>query len=78
LLYNNKSLTKITTENNKSIEKSIIDFQVILCPITLLRLNSSKCSNCQYCKMTASKHNTGRTLTTLVCLYGSEKECDEK
>jgi len=74
LLYNSKSLTKTAVENRKPK----INYREILCPNTLLSLNSSNCSKCQYCKMTASGHSSGRTLSTLVCLYGSEKECDEK
>jgi hypothetical protein len=74
LLYNNKSLTKTAVEK-KELK---IDFREILCPNTLLSLNSSNCSKCQYCKITKSRHRSGRILSTLVCLYGSEKERDKK
>jgi hypothetical protein len=78
LLYNNKSITKKTKENILSKRKSVNDFHEILCPMSLLSLNSTNCSTCQYCKITANRHSSGRTLTTFVCLFGTDKVSDEK
>ena len=78
MLYNNKSITKRTVENNLSKEKSKFDFHEILCPYSLTNLNSKNCNTCQHCKKTVNQHNSGRTLTTFVCLYEIEKVSDEK
>ncbi|NHJ03410.1 MAG: hypothetical protein EAX90_01185 [Candidatus Heimdallarchaeota archaeon] len=62
--------------NSKLNEKSI---QIeILCPFTLEKLNSSVCSRCEYCQTYKGSHNSGRTLTSLICIYGQENGSDEK
>ncbi|HUU79710.1 MAG TPA: hypothetical protein VMX55_15325 [candidate division Zixibacteria bacterium] len=78
-MYNTKHLLSTLKNeqiNSKSEERSI---QIeILCPYTQEKLKSSVCSRCEYCQTFKGKHNSGRTLTSLICIYGQENGSDEK
>ena len=42
----------------------------ILCPFTGNQLSSKMCMKCSYCQKFQGKHQSNRTLTSLICLYG--------
>lgn len=62
------------SEVNKSAVKKKSDSVEILCPLTKNEIISNNCANCKYVQMINSKHNSGRTLTTLICLFGLNNE----
>lgn len=48
----------------------------ILCPFTGNQLSSKMCLKCSYCQKFQGKHQSNRTLTSLICLYGQKKGSD--
>ncbi|NHK32015.1 MAG: hypothetical protein FK730_11730 [Asgard group archaeon] len=59
---------------NRAIGKIKFDFKEILCPLTKNELVSDNCANCKYVQRINAKHNSGRTLTTLICLFSLNTE----
>ena len=75
LMHNMKDFSvvrKIDAPKN-TIEKSI-KFNEILCPLTKDKIIVSNCFNCQYCQKMKGSHFSGRSLTSLICLYKSSDE----
>ena len=50
----------------------------ILCPYSKEELEVNNCYNCSYCQIMKGEHKSGRSLTSLICLYGLENEGDSK
>ncbi len=62
------------TTENKTIEKIIFEFKEILCPLTKNNLISNNCAKCKHVQRINAMHISGRTLTTLICLYNLNNE----
>lgn len=70
LMHNIENFSEVrkNESSKKAMEKSI-KYNEILCPITKDGIIVSNCSNCQHCQKMNSKHFSGRSLTSLICLY---------
>jgi hypothetical protein len=69
------SLSKMSCSvENKISGKNKFEFKEILCPLTKNTLVSDNCVNCKYVQRIKAKHNSGRTLTTLICLFNFNNE----
>jgi len=62
------------TDFSETILKKKIKYKEILCPLTKDGIIVSNCDNCKYCQKMKGKHLSGRSLTSLICLYNSNKE----
>jgi hypothetical protein len=59
---------------NRINGKNKYEFKEILCPLTKNGLATDNCVNCKYVQIINAKHNSGRTLTTLICLFNLNNE----
>ena len=71
------NLSKISCSvENRIIGKNKTEFKEILCPLTKTELISENCTNCKYVQSIYAKHDSGRTLTTLICLFNLDNEAE--
>jgi hypothetical protein len=70
-----KNLAKPSfSEDTKTIENHQHKFVDIFCPLTKNELVTKNCTSCSHKQIIHAKHDSGRTLTTLICLYGLDEE----
>jgi hypothetical protein len=75
-MHNANSITKIINEK-KSTQNPTKGKMTILCPRNHKEVKSSNCLKCSFCKIMRSKPVSGRTLTSLICLYDMDGSDDE-
>jgi hypothetical protein len=76
-MHKTGKLSKTTfSDEITSLERSRTKFTEILCPLTKNELVSKNCNNCKYIQKIYAKHNSGRSLTTIICLFGINEEGD--
>lgn len=72
LMHNIENFSELRKkEITKKTLKKPIKYNEILCPLTKDGIIVSNCENCQYCQKMNGLHLSGRTLTSLICLYNS-------
>ena len=72
--YAGEEITKNIEKKVQFDKKRTVE---ILCPFTGQQLSSSKCMKCAYCQVNKGKHQSNRTLVSLICLYGHDNGSDE-
>jgi len=68
-------------KNINDLESNVIKkgkFSEIKCPLTKNILLVRNCFSCKYCQKIRGKHQSKRSLTALICLYGSDIEDENK
>ena len=71
LMHNIKNFSEV---KKTEISKKTVKYNEILCPLTKDGIIVSNCYNCQHCQKMKGQHLSGRSLTSLICLYNSNKE----
>ncbi len=62
------------SEKNAAVHKKNIKFKEIQCPQSNSKLIVSNCYKCQHSQKIQSTHESRRTLTSMICLYGTKSE----
>ena len=79
LMHNTKHLLKTLEDKLSNSEVGQKSSQIeIFCPFTNERLKTSNCYKCKFCQKFEGKHQSGRTLTSLICIYGQENGSEEE
>lgn len=71
---NNISNSIIKKIHNKEITTQL--FHEIMCPLKQIKLKTSLCINCKFCQINKLSHQTNRTLTSFICMYGQNEGSD--
>ena len=50
----------------------------IICPKTSRIIETNLCFKCNFSHITNAKHNSGRNLTSLICLFGIRNEVENE
>lgn len=75
LMHNIENFSEVRkNEISKKIVEKSSKFNEILCPLTKDAIIVSNCNNCQHCQKMKGTHLSGRSLTSLICLYNSNNE----
>ena len=74
-MHNIENFSKAKNTGKTSSEyKKHLEFKEILCPKNNSRLVVSNCFKCQDRQKIKSTHKSKRTLTSLICLYGTKSD----
>ena len=75
LMHNIENFSELRKKEifKKMLEKPF-KYNEILCPLTKDGIIVSNCDNCQYCQKMKGMHLSGRSLTSLICLYNSNNK----
>ncbi len=75
-IENISDINKIDRLNSDIVRK--LKFKEIQCPLSRNILVVKNCNSCKYCQKIEGSHQSKRTLTALVCLYGLDQEDENK
>ncbi|MBN1328541.1 MAG: hypothetical protein JXA54_03615 [Candidatus Heimdallarchaeota archaeon] len=75
-MENIPDIKSISDLESNTIKKD--KFRDIQCPLSRNALIVRNCYSCKYCQKIKAKHQTNRTLTALICLFGLDLEDENK
>lgn len=59
---------------SKESLKDDLKFSEIICPYSKKKLITHNCAKCEFCQQIKGTHKSGRSLTSLICMFGLEKD----